>query len=74
MKSTMRAKEAASYLGLSYWKLMELRKAGQVPCAELDGLFLFRKETLDQWLADREAASVRRRESKTEPGKIRRLV
>ena len=74
MTSTMRAKEAASYCGFSYWKLMELRKAGKVPCIELDGLFLFRKETLDQWLTERETASVRRRESKPEPGKIRRLI
>jgi excisionase family DNA binding protein len=73
LTSTMRAKEAAAYLGMSYWKLMELRKAGKIPCIQLGGLILFRKETLDAWLAERETASVKH-ESIPEPGKIRRLV
>jgi excisionase family DNA binding protein len=74
MTSTMRAKEAAAYLGLSYWKLMELRKDGKVPCIQLDGLLLFRKETLDAWLADQEAVSMQHRAKAPEPGKIRRLI
>jgi excisionase family DNA binding protein len=69
----MRAKEAAAYLGLSYWKLMELRKAGKVPFVDLDGLILFRKEALDAWLIEKEAASTNR-EDLPVPGKIRRLV
>jgi excisionase family DNA binding protein len=69
----MRAKEAAVYCGFSYWKLMELRKAGKIPCIQLDGLILFRRETLDAWLAEREAASVQH-EAAPEPGKIRRLL
>ena len=74
MKATMKAKEAAEYLNISYWKLMELRKAGKVPCIELDGLFLFRKETLDQWLTEREAASIKGHEEQQDPNKIRRLI
>ncbi len=73
MTSTMRAKEAATYLGFSYWKLMELRKAGKVPSIQLDGLILFRKETLDQWLAEQEAASIKQEDAPM-PGKIRRLL
>jgi len=72
--STMRAKDAATYLGFSYWKLMELRKAGKIPCIQLDGLILFRKETLDAWLAERESASILRQERKQEPNKINRLL
>ncbi len=75
MTSTMRAREAAAYLGFSYWKLMELRKAGRIPCIRTDGdsgLILFRRETLNTWLSEREAASVRH-EAAPEPGKIRRL-
>jgi hypothetical protein len=52
---------------------MELRKAGKIPCIQLDGLILFRRETLDAWLAEREAASVQH-EAAPEPGKIRRLL
>lgn len=71
MTSTMPAKRAAEYVGISYWKLLELAKAGKVPHIRLDGRLLFRRESLDNWLADREAASLRR---EPEPaGKIRRL-
>ncbi len=73
MTSTMRAKESAAYLGFSYWKLMELRKAGKIPSIQLDGLILFRRETLDAWLAEREAASVKHEEAPAS-GRIRRLI
>jgi excisionase family DNA binding protein len=69
----MRAREAAAYLGISYWKLMELRKAGRIPFSDLGGLFLFRKEALDAWLLEKETASVKHEDSLAS-GKIRRLV
>jgi excisionase family DNA binding protein len=72
--TTMRAKEAAAYLGFSYWKLMELRKAGKIPHIHLDGLILFRKETLDAWLAEQESTSIQQQERKQESCKIHRLL
>jgi excisionase family DNA binding protein len=73
-RSTLKAREAAAYIGCSYWKLNELRKTGKIPFVDLDGMTLYRKESLDQWLAEREAASVQQRERAPESGKIQRLV
>jgi excisionase family DNA binding protein len=73
-RSTLKAREAAEYIGCSYWKLNELRKAGKIPFCDLDGLTLYRRESLDQWLAEREAASLKHQERLPEPGKIRRLL
>jgi excisionase family DNA binding protein len=73
-RSTLKAREAAAYIGCSYWKLNELRKAGKIPFVDLDGMTLYRRESLDQWLAEREATSTQRRERAPEPGKIRRLL
>jgi excisionase family DNA binding protein len=70
----MRAREAAAYLGLSYWKILELCKKGILPHTKVDGLYLFRRETLDAWLAEQEAASIKNYEDKQDPNKIRRLI
>jgi len=69
--STISAKTAAEYLGISYWKLLELAKAGKVPHIRLEGRILFRRHSLDAWLAEQEVASLRREQKQT--GKIRRL-
>jgi len=50
MRATMQTKPAAEYLGLSYWKLLELVKAGKVPHIRVGGRILFRRESLDKWL------------------------
>jgi len=70
VRTTMPAKMAAEYIGVSYWKLLELAKTGGVPHIRLAGRILFRRETLDFWLAKQEQASVRQPE---QVGKIRRL-
>lgn len=72
LRATMTAKPAAKYIGISYWKLLELAKAGRVPHVRIDGRILFRRESLDQWLAAQERASLRREEP-VPVGKIRRL-
>lgn len=71
MTSTMPTKEAAQYLGIGYWKLLELAKAGKVPHIRLDGRLLFRRETLDRWMEEQEQASMR--QEPVQVGKIRRL-
>lgn len=74
-QATMTAKEGARYIGLSYWKILELVKARQIPCVRISdgagGRVLFRKESLDRWLAEREAASIE--QEPQQAGKIRRL-
>lgn len=70
MRATLKAREAADYIGLSYWKLLELAKAGEVPHARVGGRVLFRRESLDAWLDLCERKSVHH-ETGTTRGKIR---
>lgn len=60
MRITMKAKDAAEYLGCSYWLLLELVKKKEIPCVLMGNRKLFRKETLDQWLINMESLSVER--------------
>lgn len=74
MTTTMTSREAAQYMGVSYWKLLELAKAGRVPHVRLDGRVLFRRDALDVWMSTLEAASVAGPVQGLEaPGKIRKL-
>ncbi len=71
MRATVKAKEAAQYLGLSYWKLLEMIKAGKGPaCIHAGNRLLFRTTSLDAWMEAQEKASVA---VEPERGKIRRL-
>lgn len=72
MTATMTAKAAAEYLGLSYWAILELAKAGKIRHIRTAGRVLFRQGSLDKWLTEQEALSV---QQDTEPvaGEIRRL-
>lgn len=61
MIATMTAKEASDqYFGgtISYWKLLKMAKTGIIPHIRVGSRFLFRKETLDEWLSTQENASV----------------
>jgi|LFRM01.1.fsa_nt_gb excisionase family DNA binding protein len=58
-RSTLKAKEAAAYLGVSYWLLLEMAKRGEVPHIRAGKLVLFRKEALDDWMRQQEQLSVR---------------
>jgi len=71
-RATMPARQAAGYVGISYWKILELAKAGRIPHVKLDGRLLFRRESLDRWLTEREAASLKK-ELEPAQEKIRRL-
>lgn len=55
---TMTAKEAAEYIGVSYWHLLETAKRKQIPHVRVGARVLFRKETLDRWMANQEVLSV----------------
>ena len=55
----MKAREAAAYLGVSYWLLLEMAKRGEVPHIRAGKLVLFRKEALDDWMRQQEQLSVR---------------
>ena len=51
---TLTAKEAAEYLGISYWLITQLVKRKQIPCSRVGRRILFRKEILDIYLSEKE--------------------
>ena len=55
---TMDGKETAIYLGISYWLLLEKCKAKEIPHIRVGKRVLFRKETIDRWMANQETLSV----------------
>ena len=69
MKATLTAKEAARYLGCSYWKILELAKSGELPHIRLGSRVLFRRQSLDGWLTVMESKN----QSKTQKEKIRKV-
>lgn len=54
---TLKSKQAAAYLGISYWKILDMVKKGEIPHIRAGALVLFRQATLDRWLAEQEAAN-----------------
>lgn len=55
---TMTAKDTAAYLGISYWKLTMMCKAKEIPHIRYGNRLLFRKETIDRWMANQETMSL----------------
>ncbi len=58
-RSTLRAKEAAKYLGVSYWLILEMAKKREIPHIRAGSLVLFRRETLDSWMKEQERINVK---------------
>ena len=57
-RSTLTMKEAAEYLGISYWLINQLAKRKKIPFSKVGGKFLFRVKALDEYLTEQEKASV----------------
>ena len=73
MQSVMTAKQAATeYFGgrVSYWKLLELAKTGQLPYFKVGNRVFFRWEALDEWVKQQET-DIR---SQPDPNGVIRLV
>lgn len=51
----MTVKEAAAYIGASEYKTYELVRQKKIPHFKLGAKIVFRKETIDQWIAQQEA-------------------
>ena len=51
-------KEASEYLGISYWLINQLVKRKQIPFSKVGGKFLFRIKALDDYLSEKEKASM----------------
>ena len=57
-RTTLTAKEAAEYLGISYWLITQLVKRKQIPCSRVGKRILFRKEALDKKKKKKENDSI----------------
>ena len=57
-RTTLTMKEAAEYLGISYWLINQLVRQKQIPCSKVGGKYLFRVQVLDEYLNEKEQDSV----------------
>ena len=57
-RTTLTMKEAAEYLGVSYWLINQLVRRKQIPCSKVGRKFLFRVQVLDEYLSNKEQESV----------------
>ena len=53
-RTTLTAREAAGYLGISYWSLLNLVRRQLIPHSRIGKKFVFRTQTIDQWLTKQE--------------------
>jgi len=72
-KATLEAKQAAQYVGCSYWTILELAKKGLVPHIRVGKRVLFRQSVLDRWMEEQEKLSTAKKEE-TGYGKLRRVA
>ena len=59
-RTTLTMKEAAEYLGISYWLINQLVRRKQIPCARVGGRVLFRVHALDEYLKEKEENSIKK--------------
>ena len=57
-RTTLTMKEAAEYLGVSYWLINQLVRKKQIPCSKDGGKYLFRVQALDEYLKNMEQKSI----------------
>ena len=57
---TLTAKQAAEYIGISYWTLLDLARQGKIRHFRGGNRLLFRQATLDQWMTEEEEASIQK--------------
>lgn len=57
-RTTLTMKEAAEYLGISYWLINQLVRRKEIPCSKVGGKFFFRVQVLDEYLSSKEQESV----------------
>lgn len=57
-RTTLTMKEAADYLGISYWLVNQLVRRKQIPCSKVGGKFLFRVKALEEYLNNKEKESI----------------
>jgi len=61
-RTTLTAREASEYLGISYWLITQLVRKKEIPCSRVGGRILFRKDALDFYLTKQEENSLVQKE------------
>ena len=59
-RTTLTMKETAEYLGISYWLVNQLVRRKQIPCARVGGRVLFRVQSLNEYLKEKEEKSLKK--------------
>ena len=59
-KNILSAKQAANYLGISYWLILELVRKKEILHTKLSSKIIFRKDSLDNYLLESERKSVKK--------------
>ena len=57
-RTTLTMKEAAEYLGISYWLINQLVRKKEIPCSKVGGKVLFRVQVLEEYLNSKEKESI----------------
>lgn len=57
-RTTLTARDAAKYIGISYWLLLELVKRQEIPSIKVGSRKLFRQATLNEFLGQKEMESM----------------
>jgi len=74
-RQTVTTREAANYTGISYWKLLEMVKAKQIPHIRAGRRILFRVESLDRWMTNQELLnSLPEENTEKGYGKLRKIA
>ena len=55
--ATLNAKQAANYIGVSYWTLLSLARKGLIKHFRGGKKLLFRQKSLDEWMEQSENES-----------------
>lgn len=56
-RHTITAEEAANYIGVSYWMLLEMVRKRQIPHFRVGRRVLLRKHSIDEWLNGQEESN-----------------
>ncbi|MFL0196964.1 excisionase family DNA-binding protein [Clostridium sp. WILCCON 0269] len=73
LQITMKAKDAAKYIGISYWLILEMAKRHEIPYISCGRKKLFRKESLDKWMEEKEKASTAVEDRDNSYGTLRKI-
>ncbi|NLB87850.1 MAG: helix-turn-helix domain-containing protein [Syntrophomonadaceae bacterium] len=74
-RTMLEAKEAADYLKVSYWTLLDKAKKGAIPHVKVGRRVLFSLEGLSEWIKEQELSSVSKESEsqKSQYGVLRKI-